>query len=64
MTIELEVYEAIECIEALEQSVRSMKEVLKGIAPSEELTINAIKKVITNQEELAATLQARVWEEN
>jgi hypothetical protein len=61
MTIELEAYEAYECIEALEQSVRSMKEISFNIHPAQGLTIKAIHKAITNQEELAATLQTRIW---
>lgn len=64
MTIELENYEAEECIESLGQSVRSIKEVLKGVHPAQELTINALQKVITTQMELAETLQSRIWEAN
>tara|TARA_R110000851_G_scaffold226798_1_gene379652 strand:+ start:113 stop:307 length:195 start_codon:yes stop_codon:yes gene_type:complete len=64
MTIELENYEAEECIEALEQSVLSLNEVLKNIHPAQELAINAMQKVITTQRVLVERLQSRIWEAN
>lgn len=62
MAIELEKYEVEECIEALNQSVLSLKEGLDNIHPAQVLSIKAIQGVISNQEALAETLQSRVWE--
>tara|TARA_R110002153_G_scaffold84500_1_gene211511 strand:- start:819 stop:1013 length:195 start_codon:yes stop_codon:yes gene_type:complete len=62
MSIELEEYEAEECIEALKQSVLSLEESINNIPATQRLTIKAIQKVIDRQEALAETLQSRVWE--
>lgn len=61
--IKLEVWEVEECIEALGQSVLSLGAVLKDMHPAQVLTVKAIQKIISNQEDLAKALQARVWEE-
>ena len=64
MTIELESWEAEECIEALNQSVLSLKERLKNIHPANPLGIKAIEGVIETQELLATNLQQSVWEKS
>lgn len=60
--IELESWEVEECIEALNQSVVSVKQSIKVIHPAQELTIKALNSIVERQEDLAETLQNRLWE--
>ncbi len=60
--IELHTWEVEECIEALNQSVLSIKESIKYIHPAQELTIKALNGIVDKQEDLAEALQNRLWE--
>ncbi len=62
MSITLENYEAEECIEALEQSIINLGLELNNMHSRQVQTIKAIKKIITTQEDLAKSIQTKLWE--